>query len=175
MSLSFLKKVFGLDDAQAASYQDLGMLFETLSAQFSTLTDEDIKRITGYAGLIGKVSYADMEISAEEISRMRQIFESVLKLSSENTDLLISILVTHRVRLFSVEDHFYSRLVNELLSEAEKMALLEALFEVAAADGSISQEEDAVLYDASRSMHLTHRDFISVKRHYAKFLDVLKG
>jgi uncharacterized tellurite resistance protein B-like protein len=175
MTISFFKRVFGLDDAEAASYKDLGFLFETLSEKFATLSDEEIKRTTAYAGMLGKVSYADMNISEVEVSRIREILTSVLKLSSRQSDLLIEILITHRIQLFSVEDHFYSRLANELFDLSEKMALLEALFEVAAADGAISQEEDVVLYDAAKSMRLSHREFISVKKRYAAYLDVLKG
>ena len=175
MALSFLKKVFGIDDAQMDSYRDLGLLFETLTDRFSGLAVEEVKRITAYAGVIGKVSYADMEISDVEVERMQEIFERILKLSHSNASLLISILKAHRIQLFSVEDHFYSRLVNELMDLDEKRALLEAAFEVAAADGSVSKEEDAVLYDVSRSVHLSHHDFIAVKRRYAEYLDVLKG
>lgn len=174
MAISFLRKIFGIDDSQV-EYRDFGMLFDTLKEQFSDLPIVDVKRITAYAGIIGKVSYADMEISSVEVNRMQEIFETVLKLSKANASLLVSILKSHRIQLFSIEDHFYSRLVNELLSLDEKKALLEASFEVAAADGSVSKEEDVVLYDVSRSMHLSHRDFIDVKRRYSKYLDVLKS
>lgn len=174
MAISFFKKIFGIDDSEV-EYRDFGMLFDTLKEQFSDLPIADVKRITAYAGIIGKISYADMEISSVEADRMQNIFETVLKLSKTSASLLVSILETHRIQLFSVEDHFYSRLVNELLSLDEKKALLEASFEVAAADGSVSKEEDVVLYDVSRSMHLSHRDFVEVKKRYAKYLDVLKN
>ena len=174
MSISFFKRVFGFDDNDAARIGEFGMLFDTLSREFSKLNDTEIKKITGFSGLIGKVSYADMDISADEKRKMHAIFVTELRVDDEQAALLVSILVEHRIQLFSIEDYFYSRLINEVCSDEDKMRLMRAMFSVAAADGAISQEEDAAIYTAAKSLHLTHRDFISVRKSFVDYLDVLK-
>ena len=174
MGIAFLKKVLGLDEEAARSSGELGLLYDELSEQFSKLSREEIKRFTGFSGMLGKVSYADMEISEEEQDRMRSLFIEELNLDADKADLLLSLLVNHRVQLFSVEDYIYSRLCNEVCDFEEKTHLLRAMFIVAAADGAISQEEDAAIYAAAKSLRLSHKDFIAVRRQFASYLDVLK-
>ena len=173
MVASLIRKILGVDAARDR-VGDLGLLFDSLMEKLVHLEPEEVKRITGYAGMLGRIAYADMEISDVEIDRMKQILSTELKLSPSHVALLVSLLVEHRVQLFSVEDHFYHRIINESCSFDEKMALMKVLFGLAAADGSISKEEDAALFTASKSLRLSHRDFIAVRRQFATYLDVLK-
>jgi uncharacterized tellurite resistance protein B-like protein len=155
--------------------QDIGMLFDAVRERLPKLDEAEIKKITGFAGLLGKVAYADMEISSEELDRIRRVLTNVLKLETRHVASLIVLITDHRVQLFSVEDHFYGRMINEVCSREQKRLLLEALFSLAAADESISNQEDAAIWTIAKSLRLSHGDFIAVRKRFRDHLDVLKN
>lgn len=163
-----------LGPKNANGNRDVGLLFEEVQKRVDHLTDEETKKITGIAGLLGKVAYADMEISPREIENMRRYLTHMPKLAPQWIEPLMDIMITHRVQLFSVEDHLYARMINEVCSRDEKQALLDACFALAAADDAISSEEDATLWTIAKSLHLSHGEFITSRKRYRDNLDVLK-
>ena len=169
--------ILGFGTRQVAEEKDdeqLGLLFSEITRLLEGLKADEVKVVTGYAGLLGKVAYADMEISKEEIQNIRRVLREVLALDESPIAALIQILTEHRVQLFSVEDHLYTRLVNEVLTYTEKLKLLEALFSLAAADDDISQQEDAAIWTVAKGLKLSHGDFIASRKRFQKYLAVLR-
>ena len=171
-----LWKIFGIADKQqhGEKNSDLGKLFDGMQEIAKGNSEEDIKLITGFAGLLGKVAYADMEISDVEINRIRSVLSNTLHLSHKQVDSIIELLAKNRVQLFSVEDYLYTRLINAVCDKEQKMDLLKALFTVAAADESVSAEEEAAIRIVSKGLFLSHGDFISIRVQFKEHLDVLK-
>ncbi len=154
--------------------QDIGMLFAEVKQRFDHLDEDEIKKVTGFAGLLGKVAYADMDFSSKEKEKMRRVLTNILKLGSEWVEQLIEVMTEHRIQLFSVEDHFYSRMVNDVCNRDQKRLLLEALFLMASVDESINNQEDAAIWTIAKSLQFSHSDFISARKRFRKHLDILK-
>ncbi|MCP4677626.1 MAG: TerB family tellurite resistance protein [Deltaproteobacteria bacterium] len=169
-----LKKLFGISTKGQKEDSELGELFAGIRPILEGYTADDIKLITGFAGLLGKVAYADMEISDVEIARIRAVLEKRLNLKHHQIEPIIKLLGEHKARLFSVEDYIYIRLLDTVFNHSEKINLLRALFTVAAADESVSAEEDAVLWTVAKGLKLSHRDFVKVRAEFKEHLDVLK-
>ena len=125
--------------------------------------EDEVKRITAYAGLLGKVAYADLEVSAAEEARVRELLADELGLSAVDAEAVGGLLRAQRARLFLVEDYVYARLVNELCDREAKLALLRCLFAVAAADGAVTGEEDATIGNVARDLRLSQGDFIEAR------------
>ncbi len=169
-----LKKLFGINRVKNTDTHDLGELFVGIQKILTEHSDDDVRLIAGFAGLLGKVAYADMEISSVELDRVRDVLDKRLKLSSRQIDPIVELLGKHQARLFSIEDYIYIRLLNEVLDHTQKKDALHALFTVAAADESVSAEEDAVLWTVAKGLRLSHRDFILIRAEFKEHLDVLK-
>jgi uncharacterized tellurite resistance protein B-like protein len=153
---------------------DLGELFAGMSRILEGRAEQEIRLITGYAGLLGKVAYADMEITEVEMGKVRDVLAGRLSLSAEVVELIVELLGQLRARLYNLEDYVYLRMVNDATDKHGRMELLGALFEVAAADESICAEEDATLWTIAKGLRLSHREFISVRAGFQEYLDVLK-
>ena len=164
-----------LKSAGAADDPNLGMLQSAVQRRLPQLAAEEVKKITGFAGLLGKVAYADMDISLEEAEKIRRTLVDILKLEGALAESLIEVMTVHRVQLFSVEDHLYARLVNEVCSKHQKQLLLETLFALAAADDVISSPEDAAVWTAARSLGFSHAEFIAVRKQFQEQLEILKS
>ncbi|MCP4602163.1 MAG: TerB family tellurite resistance protein [Proteobacteria bacterium] len=169
-----IKKLLGINKTTQKEDEDLGKLFAGIQGLLKGYTDADTKLITGFAGLLGKVAYADMAISDVEKDRIRSVLSNKLKLKQSHVNAIVELLGEHSVRLFSIEDFIYIRLLNSVCDKAEKMDLIRALFNVAAADESVSAEEDASIWTAAKGLRLSHRDFISVRAEFKEHLDILK-
>jgi uncharacterized tellurite resistance protein B-like protein len=160
------------DDANAA---DIGRLGVSIREIVGRTEDAEVERITGVAGLLGKVAYADMEIAPEERERIRSILVERLALPDARAREIVALLDKERGVLYRLEDHLYARLISHVYDAQKKTDLLRALFEVAATDSSISAEEDAELWTIAKELHLTHKQFIAVRSEFRESLDVLKG
>jgi uncharacterized tellurite resistance protein B-like protein len=168
------RKLLGLGGKERGRSPELGDLFTGISEIAADRPPEEIKRATGLAGLLGKVAYADMEIDADEVSRVREILERETGLPRSSVEAITALLEGHRVELLSVQDHHYARMIAEVADHGEKLEVLRAMFAVAAADGSVRQREDAEIRAVSRGLKLSHRDYISVRSEFRDRLAVLR-
>ena len=168
------RKFFGLEKNDEKTEKRLGTLFSSVQMILENHSEQESMLITGYAGLLGRVAYADMDISDVEIDKIREILSSKMRLDKKHIDLIIDLIVEHRVQLFSVEEHHYHRLINEICTKDQKIHLLRALFSVAAADDSISSEEDTILRNISKGLLLSHKEHIGVRLKFRQYLDILK-
>ena len=167
------KKLFGITKKDRGA-EDLGKLFDGIKTIFDKRNEQEIRYITGFAGLLGKIAYADMDTSEVELTRIRKILGERMRLSGRRIDPILKLLDEEHAKLFSIEDYIYIRLLNDACDKAQKVDVVRALFEVAAADESVSAEEDAALWTVAKGLRLSHREFIGVRTEFKKHLDVLK-
>ena len=169
------KNSFSLGKQEKARDRNLGGLFAALEDMLAGKSADEIKLVAGWAGLLGRVANADMELSPEEIARIREILEKTHGLDGGSVSKIADLLDGNRVELLSVEDHFYSRMINDGAGRAEKLALIESLFQVAAADDIVRQNEDATIRMISRSLFVSHDEFIEIRSKFRDKLAVLKN
>ncbi len=172
--MDFLK-IFGMGKQKEARDRDLGSLFAALENMLAGKSVDEIKLVAGWAGLLGRVANADMELSDEEIAGIKEILGKTHGLDGTSSCAIADLLAGNRVELLSVEDHFYTRMINDVAGREEKLALLESLFQVAAADDIVRQNEDATIRMISRSLFLSHDEFIEVRSKFRDKLAVLKN
>jgi uncharacterized tellurite resistance protein B-like protein len=170
-----LWKIFGIDKKTRSEDPELGELFDGMEAILQDVAENDIKYVTGFSGLLGKVAYADMEISEDEVAKMQSVLSSTLLLKDAQVGSIIEMLQKHSVQLCSIEDYRYVRMINEVCDNEQKMELIEAMFAVAAADETVSSEEDSAIYVVSKGIGLSHKDFVTVRARFKNYLEVLKG
>ncbi len=168
-------KIFGMGKHEKAKDKNLGSLFAALEEMLAGKSVDEIKLVAGWAGLLGRVANADMELSDEEIVRIREIMSEIHGLDGTSSGAIADLLAGNRVELLSVEDHFYTRMINDVADREKKLALLESLFHVAAADDIVRQNEDATIRMISRSLFLSHDEFIEVRSRFRDKLSVLKN
>ena len=169
-----LRRLFGMDARDRDGDPDLGLLFAGIERVLGGAPPEVIKLVTGYAGLLGKVAYADTVVAPEEAERIRRVLGDELRLDADHVARIAALLEQERSRLFTIEDYLYVRLVNAVASREQKLALLRAMFAIAAADGSVRDREEQVIRVASKGLLLSHADFIDARRRFRDRLAVLQ-
>jgi uncharacterized tellurite resistance protein B-like protein len=81
---------------------------------------------------------------------------------------------TQSLLLGGTENYVVTREFNRMASREEKLALLECLFAVSAADTSVSTIESNVIRQIAEELKLEHREYAEVRSKFRDHLAVLK-
>lgn len=168
-----LGKLLGFGSTER-THRNHGALFEGLQTILAAYSDDEVMLIAGMAGLLGHVAYADHDISEAEISGMRRILGAQLDLDTGQVDAILEILMRHRVQLFTLENHLYARMINAVAGKERRKKLLRVLFALAAADRSISTQEDTAMRLVANALKLTHNDFVTIRSEFKEHRDVFR-
>lgn len=154
--------------------QDFGKLFSSLNSILDGLEEEKLKLTTGFAGLLGKIAYADKEICRAEISVIKQQLIEQGLLDEACFERVLEVLQKHASDLAGIEDHHYWKLLNEVCGKKEKLTILESLFLVAAANHSISNEEERELRLIAKGLNIEDIDYRKIRVQFREHLDITK-
>ena len=118
------------------------------------------------AMLMLEISRADSSIDSDE----RQVIDKVLKtqfhLSEEQASELLALAeneVDHNVSL-----HDFTRAINEEMSQADKIKIVEYLWQVAYADSVLDKYEEYFIRKIADLLYVSHKDYIKTKHRAAE-------
>ena len=130
--------------------------------------------IAAFGYILSRVANADLTISPEETHAMERIITERGGLPEEQALIVIQTAKT-RTQLFGGTENFLvTREFSRIATREEKLALLDCLFAVAAAEDGISTTEDNEIRQIVNELGLGHPDFIAVRSRWKDQLSVLK-
>jgi uncharacterized tellurite resistance protein B-like protein len=95
-------------------------------------------------------------------------------LTPEQARLAVRIATSHGIRHGGTEDFLVTREFAQIADRDQRLALLDCLFELSAADESIVLLEDNEIRRIASELKLEHGDFISARAEYLRHLRVLR-
>lgn len=147
---------------------------QRISQQLQQLDAEQARHIASFAYLLGRVANADLHVSAEETARMDELVAEHGGLSPAQAAMVVRMSQSHAQLFGGTDDFLVTREFAAAASREQKLALLQCMYAVSAADHSISAEEDQEIRRVASGLGLHHRDFIAVRLRFAEHLDVLR-
>jgi len=176
--MSILRRIFGLDETPPAPRRgptsDEAESIRRIADKLDAMEPEKAKFIATFAFTLSRVAHADMEISDEETQAMERIVMERGKLPEEQAILVVQIAKTQSRMFGGTDNYVVTREFGRLSTREQKLALLDCLFAVSAADESVSTVEDNEIRRITEEMKLDHSDFIAVRSTYREHLAVLK-
>ena len=154
--------------------EQISQLQSKLQEQFHAIDEEVLSTCACYAGLLAKVAYSDLDISQDEIIKMKKILSNLTHLNEDTIQVITDIAVTDMKSLSGIEDHFYTQGLIEVLSEKEKFDLLTALFALAATDEHVEEAEVESIRNIATGLNLGRQHFVAAKAQFKDFLASLK-
>lgn len=145
-----------------------------ISRQLEDMEPVKARYLAAFAYLLGRVAYADRNVSPEEAAKMEEVLVEKGHLPVEHAVLIIEIARQQNRMLGHVDNFLVTREFNELASREQKRDLLTCLFAISAADKSISSIEDAEIRQIAGELLLEHNDFISARSAFRDHLEILK-
>jgi len=167
-----IRNFLGIPDKHTATADT-----ETVRKVIEALDQMDPTRarfIAAFGYILSRVAYADLTISPEETRAMERIIMERGGLPEEQALIVIQ-TAKIRTQLFGGTENFLvTREFSRIATREEKLALLDCLFAVAAAEDGISAAEDNEIRQIVNELGLSHPDFIGVRSRWKDQLTVLK-
>ena len=173
-------KLLGLDRAKPEGLPEArasGAETETVRKIVRALDELEPNRaryIAAFAYLLGRVAHADQHISPEETQEMERLVRERGGLPAAQAILVVQMAKTQNLLFGGTENFLVGREFSEMATREQRIALLDCLYAVCAADKSVSTVEDNEIRNISRELKLDHEDFIAVRLQYRDRLAVLK-
>jgi len=143
--------------------------------QLDNLEPEHARYIAAFAYILSRVARADMHISDAETREMEHQVSRLSQLPAEQALLVVQIAKTQATLFGGTENFLVTQEFNRMASVEQKLALLDCLFAVAAADKVISGVEEREIRLINDELHLTHDQYITARYNFRDYLAVLKS
>lgn len=130
--------------------------------------------LAAFAYILGRVANADMDISDDETRTMEAIVRERGGLDEDQAIVVVQMAKTQALLFGGTENYLVTREFEGIADRDRKLALLDCLFAVSAADGGVSEVESGVIRQIADELKLDHRDYVAVRSRYREHLDVFK-
>jgi uncharacterized tellurite resistance protein B-like protein len=169
-------KYLGFDrpPAPEASTADTNAVRRIVSELDAMLPDR-ARLIATFAYILNRVARADLDVSDVEIARMERIVVTYGGLTQPQAVLVVEIARQQGNLFGGTEDYLVTRQFAEFATPEQRQQLLHCLFEVSAADDSISVEEEELIRQIATELGFGHADFVGVRAAYSTKRAVLKN
>jgi len=145
-----------------------------ITKELENLPPEKARYVAKFAYIMSRVANADLSISHDETREMERIVQEAGGLPEQQAVVVVHAAKTRNLVFGGTDNFIVTREFNNVASREQKLALLDCLFAVSAADHSVTSVEDNEIRQISKELLLEHRDYISVRLKYRDRLAVLQ-
>jgi len=115
------------------------------------------------AALLVHVVTSDNDFNEAERAKLRDVIAYRFELGPDEADKLIEAAI--RADREAVDLYYFTSVINHALGEEGKKRVIEMMFEVAYADGKLSEFEDNVVWRAAELLNVPSRERVTLRRH----------
>lgn len=173
--MSLLKRFLGLDDegTQAAPSASPGL--ERILEALESMPDDRARYLAAFACVLARVAHADLRIEESEVDAMRRATASLGKLSDAEASLVVEIAVSHTREHGGTSNYQITREFKSISNREQRFGLVECLYAVSAADGSISTTESAEVLKIAEELGLSRNETNALKAGWKEHLAEFQG
>src|SRR5262249_20308147 len=131
--------------------------------------------LAAFAYVLARVARADLEVSSAERLRIAELLHEHSGLDAQRAGLVAELASALQVERGGTENYVVTRCFRELSSREQRIALLHALFAVAAADQSISERESGEIQQIGTELGFTREEIAALRSRFRAQLAVLRG
>lgn len=174
--ISFLKDLFGLEDASEASEDQAATdTVRRIAAELEALPPEQARYVAAFAYVLSRVAHADLDVSKDETRKMEEIVQRFGRLPEDQAVLVVEIAKS-QARLFGeTENYLVTRELDDMATREQKEEILDCLFAVSAADDSISSTEETHIRQIASELGFSHKEYVETRSDWSDKREVLKG
>jgi len=145
-----------------------------IAARLERLDPDQARYLACFAYVLARVAHADLEIDESESRQMEETVRQVASLSEAEAALVVEI-AKNQTRLFGgTENYVVTREFRRISEKAQRSQLLQCVFAIAAADGSISGVENAEINAIAEELGFTGPETSALRSRFRDKLSVFK-
>jgi len=172
--ISFLNKLFGREDDSAAQASSDTETVRRIVGELDRLDPDEARYLASFAFVLARVAYSDSEISGDESRRMEEILRDVGRLTDAQAVLVVQIAKSQQLLKGGTENYLVTREFGRIADREQKERLLHCLFEISAADDSISLVEENEIKTIAAELKFEHKEFSAIRSKYNTQRSILK-
>jgi uncharacterized tellurite resistance protein B-like protein len=186
--MSFMHRLFGGSDAPppapAASPpaapapstpQGDTATVRRIVGQLEALPPDRARLLAGAAYVVSRAANADMAITPDEVALMEQMLVERLGVSEAEAVIVVEIARQQAFMFGSTEDYLVTREFKRVSTPEQRLGVMRACFQVAAANDEISSPESAVLNQIATELDIEPADFDAVRSQHREQLSVVRA
>ena len=135
-------------------------------AELDKLDPDRARYLAAFAYVLSRVAGADFQITEIETMKMVELVHRLGQLTEAQAVLVVEIAKSQQRLFGGTENFLVTREFREIASEQQRSDLLRCLFAVAAADATISSEEEAQLWQIAGELGFSRAEFTGVRSEY---------
>lgn len=143
-------------------------------AELDKLDPDRARYLAAFAYVLSRVAGADFQISEVETLKMVELVHRLGQLTEAQALLVVEIAKSQQRLFGGTENFLVTREFREIASEQQRFDLLRCLFAVAAADATISSEEEAQLWQVAGELGFSRDEFAKIRGEYQELRSVLQ-
>jgi uncharacterized tellurite resistance protein B-like protein len=186
--MSFMHRLFGGGDAPSAAAQatpppataaptpagDTATV-RRIVGQLEALPPDRARLLAGAAYVVSRAANADLAITADEVALMEEMLVERLGVSEAEAVIVVEIARQQAFMFGSTEDYLVTREFKRVSTPEQRLGVMRACFQVAAANDEISSPESAVLNQIATELDIEPADFDAVRSQHREQLSVVRA
>ena len=125
------------------------------------LPEAKLRKLSMAGGLMGQVARSDKEVSDDELHAIVDFLQQDWHLDADQAAFVAGIAVADNIE--QIDRYRTAREFVDVCTHEELAAFVAMLFHIAAADGMVTRDEIEEIRNISRSLLLSHEQFIEAK------------
>jgi uncharacterized tellurite resistance protein B-like protein len=160
-----LLRFLGLGGEEKSSESDTETV-RKIAARLERLDPEMARYLAAFAYVLARVAHADLHIDADETAAMERIVGRIADLAPEEASLVVEIAKSQARLLGGTENYVVTRQFRNISTREQRGKLLECLYAVAAADGSITGPESSEIVAIAEELGFTRPEANALRSAY---------
>ena len=169
--LSSLLSALGLERPPATA----GDAIRRIASELERLPPDEARYVAAFAYVLSRVAAADHDISDEEAAQMERLVRDKASLSADQATLVVQIARSQQRLFGGTDDFLVTRELAEMATHDQKLAIVDCLFAVAAADQSVRVAETNEIAKIARQLRVDPADVSRLRLKYRDHLAARHG
>ena len=145
-----------------------------IASQLERLEPDQAKYLATFAYVLARIAHADLDIHASETAEMERVVIGIAGLSEAEAALVVQIAQSQARNLGGTQDYVVTRQFRQISTREQRGELLQCLYAVAAADGTIRSAESAEIVKIAEELGFTRAEATSLRGQYREKLAELQ-
>jgi uncharacterized tellurite resistance protein B-like protein len=137
-----------------------------IAEKLERLDPEKAKFVAAFAYVLARVAGADLDIDESETQEMQRCLRVLSGLSESEAALAVEIAKSQSRLLGGTENYVVTREFRSISTRQQRGAMLQSLYAVAAADGTITTDESAEIFAIAEELGFTRVEANSLRGQY---------
>jgi uncharacterized tellurite resistance protein B-like protein len=152
-----------------------GDTIRRIADELDRIEPDQARYLATFAFILSRVANADHEVSADEVTTMEALVIRKGGVTADQAALVVQMARTQQKLFGATDDFLVTRDLGRTASYDQKLALIDCLYAVAAADERIFNAEADEIARVGKELKVDQTDLSRLRSQYREFLEARKG